>query len=246
MISGLRSRTNPHKKMIAGKTALITGASSGIGKAIAAALHAEGVKVIGLCRSVENVPDGVTALACDLTIPAQIEDAFSQIRELDILINNAGLAYLSPVATGDPAKWEEMWQVNVHALGLCAQWALKIFPKSGGQIVNISSMSGHRVPPTGGFYAATKFAVRALTEALRAELKNTKSATRVSSISPGFVDTPLLDQYFDGREEQLAETRAKIKMLTAEDIAASVLHILKAPAGVEINDLLLRSADQAV
>ena len=85
-----------------------------------------------------------------------------------------------------------------------------------------------------------------MTDALRAELKNSGSATRVSSISPGFVDTPLLDKYFDGREEQLAETRANIKMLSAQDIAASVLHILKAPAGVEINDVLLHSADQAV
>jgi len=229
-----------------GKKVLITGASSGIGKALAEALLAEGAQVIGLCRSVENVPEGVTAIRCDLTESAEISAAFSKVGELDILINNAGLAFLSPVTTGDPLKWEEMWRVNVHALGLCTQAALQCFPESGGHIVNISSMSGHRVPPSGGFYAATKFAVRAMTDALRSELRSQESATRVSSISPGFVDTPLLDQYFEGREEQLAETRANIKMLSAEDIAASVLHILQAPSGVEINDLMIRSADQAV
>ena len=232
--------------MLTDKKVLITGASSGIGKAIAEALLKEGAEVIGLCRSVENLPPGVAPLSCDLSEPDQIAPAFSSLAQLDILINNAGLAYLSPISTGDPEKWQRMWQINVHALGLCSQYALKLFPPSGGHILNISSLSGHRVPPTGGFYTATKFAVRAMTEALRSELKLVNSATRISSISPGFVDTPLLDHYFAGREDQLAQTRAKVNMLTPQNIAATALHILSAPPGVEINDVLLRSSDQAV
>ena len=232
--------------MLNDKKVLITGASSGIGKAIAEALLKEGAEVIGLCRSVENLPPGVTPLSCDLSEPDQIATAFSSLDQLDILINNAGLAYLSPISTGDPEKWKRMWQINVHALGLSSQHALKLFPPSGGHILNISSLSGHRVPPTGGFYTATKFAVRAMTEALRSELKLVNSATRISSISPGFVDTPLLDHYFAGREDQLAQTRAKVNMLTPQNIAATALHILSAPPGVEINDVLLRSSDQAV
>jgi NADP-dependent 3-hydroxy acid dehydrogenase YdfG len=232
--------------MLTDKKVLITGASSGIGKAIAEALLKEGAEVIGLCRSVENLPPGVTPLSCDLSEPDQIATAFSSLDQLDILINNAGLAYLSPISTGDPEKWKRMWQINVHALGLSSQHALKLFPPSGGHILNISSLSGHRVPPTGGFYAATKFAVRAMTEALRSELKLVNSATRISSISPGFVDTPLLDHYFAGREDQLAQTRAEVNMLTPQNIAATALHILSAPPGVEINDVLLRSSDQAV
>jgi NADP-dependent 3-hydroxy acid dehydrogenase YdfG len=232
--------------MLTDKKVLITGASSGIGRAIAEALLTEGAEVIGLCRSVENLPPGVTPLSCDLSEPDQIATAFSSLDHLDILINNAGLAYLSPISTGDPEKWKSMWQINVHALGLCSQQALKLFPPSGGHILNISSLSGHRVPPTGGFYAATKFAVRAMTEALRSELKLVNSATRISSISPGFVDTPLLDHYFAGREEQLAQTRAEVNMLTPQNIAATALHILSAPPGVEINDVLLRSSEQAV
>jgi NADP-dependent 3-hydroxy acid dehydrogenase YdfG len=232
--------------MLTDKKVLITGASSGIGRAIAEALLTEEAEVIGLCRSVENLPPGVTPLSCDLSEPDQIATAFSSLDHLDILINNAGLAYLSPISTGDPEKWKSMWQINVHALGLCSQQALKLFPPSGGHILNISSLSGHRVPPTGGFYAATKFAVRAMTEALRSELKLVNSATRISSISPGFVDTPLLDHYFAGREDQLAQTRAEVNMLTPQNIAATALHILSAPPGVEINDVLLRSSDQAV
>jgi len=228
------------------KTALVTGASSGIGKAIAIALQESGMKVIGLCRSVENLPAGVTPLACDLRDATQIQEAFLSLDHLDILVNSAGLAYLSRLTDGDPALWEEMWQVNVHALSLCCQLALPLFPENSGQILNLSSMSGHRVPPTGGFYAATKFAVRAVSEALRAELKTAGSSVRVCTLSPGFVDTPLLDKYFAGREDQLKQTRESIQMLTPESIAASALHVLTSPPDVEINDIMMRSADQAM
>ena len=228
------------------KTALVTGASSGIGKAIASALLKEGMSVIGLCRSVDQLPDGVKPLACDLRDESAIKVAFESLKELDILVNSAGLAYLSRICDGYPSDWEEMWRVNVHALGLCSQLSLALFPERGGHILNLSSMSGHRVPPTGGFYASTKFAVRAVSEALRAELKTRGNNTRISCLSPGFVDTPLLEKYFAGREDQLAETRAKIDMLTPEAIADAALHILTSPASVEINDVLLRSADQAI
>ncbi|MDG1148706.1 MAG: SDR family NAD(P)-dependent oxidoreductase [Akkermansiaceae bacterium] len=228
------------------KTALVTGASSGIGKAIATALLDQGMTVIGLCRSVDQLPDGVKPLACDLRNESAIKAAFETLEELDILVNSAGLAYLSRICDGNPSDWDEMWRVNVHALGLCSQLSLALFPEGGGHILNLSSMSGHRVPPTGGFYASTKFAVRAISEALRAELKNSGNKTRISCLSPGFVDTPLLDKYFAGREDQLAETRANIDMLTPEAIADAALHILTSPASVEINDVLLRSADQAI
>ena len=228
------------------KTAVVTGASSGIGKAIASALLNQGMTVIGLCRSVDQLPDEVKPLACDLRDENSIRSAFESLEGLDILVNSAGLAYLSRICDGNPSDWEEMWRVNVHALGLCSQLSLPLFPERGGHILNLSSMSGHRVPPTGGFYASTKFAVRAISEALRAELKSSGNKTRISCLSPGFVDTPLLDKYFAGREDQLAETRANIDMLTPEAIADAALHILTSPASVEINDVLLRSADQAI
>ncbi len=228
------------------KTALITGASSGIGKAIAEALIKEGMSVIGLCRSIDDLPPGVTPLPCDLREVSQIQAAFADLPQLDILVNSAGLAYLSRLSDGSPEQWEEMWRVNVHALSLCCQLSLTLFPDTGGHILNLSSMSGHRVPPTGGFYASTKFAVRAISEALRCELKAAGNKTRISSISPGFVDTPLLDHYFAGRADELQTARDEIAMLTPEAIAATAVHLLSAPPEVELNDILMRSAQQSV
>ena len=145
--------------------------------------------VIGLSRSVDQLPDGVKPLACDLRDESAIRSAFETLERLDILVNSAGLAYLSRICDGNPSDWEEMWRVNVHALGICSQLSLAHFPESGGHILNLSSMSGHRVPPTGGFYASTKFAVRAVSEALRADLR-TAETKRVFHVSRPALSTP--------------------------------------------------------
>lgn len=228
-----------------GKTALVTGASSGMGYAIAEHLRDHGADVTGLCRNTGRLPAGVAPLACDLSDTTQIAAAFAQLGKLDILVNNAGLAVLSGITGGDPRDWQTMWRVNVHALAICCQMALPLFPGSGGQIINISSMSGHRVPRTGGFYAATKFAVRAISDALRSELRSAGNNTRVGTVSPGFVDTPLLDTYFAGRQDQLEKTKNSMEMLTAEDVARAVLHALTSPPHVDITDIQVRCADQA-
>ena len=107
-------------------------------------------------------------------------------------------------------------------------------------------MSGHRVPPSGGFYAATKFAVKAVTEALRFELKASNNKTRVAMISPGFVDTPLLDLYFKGDEEKLKKLKNEIHMLDPINVAESVTHIIEAPSHVEIGDIQLRPSEQGI
>lgn len=229
---------------IAGQTILVTGASSGIGRATSLALMEKGARVLGLCRDVSKLPAGVEAICCDLSDPAAIEAVFAEIKHLDALVNNAGIALLSRVSDGSPDDWERMWRVNVHGLTLCCQRALPLFKEGAGQIINVSSMSGHRVPPSGGFYSPTKFAVRAVTDALRSELRADCKVTRVATISPGFVDTPLLDHYFKGRESQLEQTRNSIKMLTPEDVARSILHVLESPLHVEITDIQMRSADQ--
>ena len=176
--------------------------------------------------------------------PAEIDKVFASLSHLDILVSNAGLALLSRIADGNPADWETMWQLNVQALTICCQKSLALFPESGGQIINTSSMSGHRVPPTGGFYSPTKFAVRGISDALRYELRADGNPTRVATVSPGFVDTPLLDDYFKGREDQLAQTRSSMRLLQPEDVASSVLHILNTPLHVEITDIQMRSVDQ--
>ncbi|MGI9240164.1 MAG: SDR family oxidoreductase [Verrucomicrobiales bacterium] len=238
---------------LSGRTALITGATSGIGRAIAVALAEAGVRVIASGRREERLQEVVTelgansvAIPVDLRRQESMDAMFNALEALDILINCAGVAPKAPVLAGGYEQFSELLEVNVLALAYCAQRAVRLFAPDGGHIINVSSMSGHRVPPSGGFYAATKFAVRALTDSLRYELKAAGDKTRVACISPGFVDTPLLDTYFKGNEHELAKLKSGLRMLEPEDVAASVLHLLQAPAHVEIGDILLRPSDQSV
>ncbi|MEK7953997.1 SDR family oxidoreductase [Luteolibacter soli] len=227
-----------------GPIVLVTGASSGIGRALCELLLDRGANVLGVTRRPNSLPQGVAPIQADLTKREEVLEVFSHLGRINALVNCAGIAYLARITDGNPADWEEMWRVNVMALALCCQLSLRHFPKQGGRIVNVSSMSGHRVPPTGGFYAPTKFAVRAVTDALRNELKAISSPVQVACVSPGFVDTPLLDQYFRGREDSLRKTRESMTMLKPEDVAYSILSILEAPTHVEIGDILMRSSDQ--
>ncbi len=227
-----------------GKTLLVTGASSGIGRALCELLIERDANVLGVTRNPSALSENISPIVADLMQPDEVRSIFDGLGKIDALINCAGVAYLSRIIDGDPDDWDEMWRVNVMALALCCQLSLKHFPASGGRIVNVSSMSGHRIPPSGGFYAPTKFAVRAITESLRAELKNVQSPIQVACVSPGYVDTPLLDLYFRGREQALAQTKAAMRMLQPEDVAYAILTILEAPPHVEIGDILMRSADQ--
>ncbi len=229
---------------LSGCTILVTGASSGIGRALCEDLRDRGCRVLGVTRRPGALPHDVAPLVADLTSRDAIHSLFEHLGPIDALVNCAGVAYLSRLSDGNPADWEEMWRVNVMAVALCCQFALRHLPASGGRIVNVASMSGHRVPPSGGFYSPTKFAVRALTDALRAELRAARSPHQVACVSPGFVDTPLLDLYFRGREEMLAKTRATMRMLQPADVSAAILTILEAPPHVEIGDILMRSGDQ--
>lgn len=231
---------------LSGRTILLTGASSGIGRATGIQLRDAGAHVIGVSRRPGSIPEGITALQADLTSRDEIQQLFQRLDHIDGLVNCAGVAYLSRLVDGNPADWEEMWRVNVFALALCCQLSLRHFPKTGGRIINVSSMSGHRVPPTGGFYAPTKFAVRAITESLRLEIKSAQLPVQIGSVSPGFVDTPLLDDYFRGREETLQKTKTAMTMLAPEDVATCILTMLESPAHVEIGDIQLRSSDQRV
>ncbi len=224
---------------------LLTGASSGIGAAFAQLSLDQGHQVLGVSRNPDQLLAGVTPIKADLTQTPDISAIFQQCGQIDALINCAGIAYLSPISSGDPSQWEEMWQVNVHALALACQLALSKL-NHYGSIINVSSMSGWRVPPSGGFYSPTKFAVRAITEALRSEQRAIDSTLRIGSISPGFVDTPLLDHYFQGREQQLIQQRKSMQMLSPHDIAQSILHILESPLHVEIGDIQLRSTGQSI
>ena len=242
------------------KKALVTGASSGIGRAIALALSREGASVALLARREERLAQlsamitgeggiaysfPVDLAKTDLTQDA-VHMAASSLDGLDIVINAAGVAKQAKLTDGLIEDWKNMLDINVLALSIVTREALPYLPENGGHIVNISSMSGHRVPGKGGFYAATKFAVRALTEGLRQELRGAGNQTRVSSISPGFVDTELLDDYFSGGENDQAKYDAiDYPILKPEDIANLVIHLLKMPKTAEVTDILVRPTAQA-
>lgn len=241
------------------KAAIITGASAGIGRAVARALARHGCRVTLTARRGDQI-DQLAGAIIDLggqalAVPADIRDeaALTRVFEasqkrwgrLDILINNAGIGRKAPLHGGATEGWRAMWEVNVLGLSIATREALARFnPQSGGHVVNISSMAGHRVPPGGGFYAATKHAVRALTEVLRGELRANGSRSRVSAISPGFVDTEFFLGYHEGDQAKARESVSHYKVLDPDDVAASVIHVITAPDHVAIHDMLMRPSEQ--
>ncbi len=243
--------------------AVITGASSGIGRAIAHKLAHEGYN-LALCArrqerletlSTELQAQGSTVLtqAVDLRDEAQILNFFQAIEQhfptVDVLINSAGLGHQESLMTGSTEAWREMLDVNILALCICTREAIQRMktsehPGGRGHIVHISSMSGHRIPiAVAGLYSATKFAVRSLTEILRRELRTDGSAIRISSISPGIVETEFAEKYSKSAE-QAAATYAQHPMLQADDIANAVTYLLNQPSHLEVHDILLRPTQQ--
>ncbi len=243
-----------------GKRVLVTGASGGIGRAIAIAAGRHGANVAIAARRTERLEDvageirreGGSALVLPADflsedeIIATVARAAAEWEGLDILVNSAGVARQSNLMDGDSADWSEMWQINVFALATASREALRFFPDSGGQILNLSSMSGHRVPGRGGFYAATKFAVRAMTEGLRQELRHAGNLTRVGSLSPGFVDTELLDDYFASGDSPLKKEEAiRFPIIQPAEVAHIALQQLTMPPNVDMTDVLFRPTGQA-
>lgn len=243
--------------------AVVTGASSGIGLAIAQRLASLGYDLALCARRQERLnalaaeleAQGVTVFtqAVDLRDEAQILSFFQAIDRhfprIDVLVNSAGLGHPDPLMTGSTSAWREMLDVNVLALCICTREAIQRMqtaehPTGKGHIIHLSSMSGHRVPTTvAGLYSATKFAVRSLTETLRRELRQADSAIRISSISPGIVETEFAEKYSKSAD-QAAATYAQHPMLQAEDIADAVAYLLKQPQHVEVHDILLRPTQQ--
>ena len=222
-------------------------------------LHAMGARVIATGRRTERLRDLIRELEADETTligldldlrsSESIANAFETGRKqwggIDILINNAGVGYKSSLLDGDQEQWREMWEVNVMGLSLCTREAIADFRRRAcaGFVINISSLSGHRVPRGMGFYAATKFAVRALTEGVRQELRDQDSNIRVAQISPGIVESEFHLKLY-GSSEKADELYAQVDALKANDIAAAVAFVLTQPSHVEIHDILVRPTDQ--
>jgi NADP-dependent 3-hydroxy acid dehydrogenase YdfG len=242
-----------------GQVALVTGASSGIGRAIARRLALGGYRVAICARRRERLTalvddltqQGATVAAyqTDLRHESEILNLFSTIRTawggVDVLVNNAGLGHKESLMDGETEAWREMLEVNVLALCICTREAVRDMQSRGhaGHIVHLSSMSAHRVPAGSGVYAATKFAVRSLTEGLRQELRAAGSAIRVSSISPGFVETEFAEKYTKSAEKA-KETYSRFPVLQPGDIAEGVWFALSQPPYVQVHDILVRPTEQ--
>ena len=185
----------------------------------------------------------------DLRSEADILSAFSAVRErwggVDLLINAGGLGRKAPLTEGSSELWREMLEVNVLGLCICTREAIQDMRARGddGHVVHLSSMAAHRVPEGSGVYSATKFAVRSLTEGLRQELRALGSGIRVTSVSPGFVETEFAEVYH-GSAEAALQTYGRFKVLQPQDVAATVMHVLKAPEHVAVHDVLIRPTGQ--
>lgn len=243
----------------AGQVAMITGASSGIGRAIAHRLAQEGYR-LALCarrgdrlwalrEELEDLGAEVLIQPVDLRQEAEILGFFHAVRQawggVDVLVNNAGLGHKQSLLEGDTEAWRDMLEVNVLALCICTREASRDMRAKGGRghIVHISSMSGHRVPEGSGMYSATKFAVRSLTEGLRLELRAAGLDIRISSISPGFVETEFAEKYHQSKAKG-QEVYRKYPVLQPQDIAEAVAYILHQPEHVQVHDLLVRPTRQ--
>lgn len=251
-----------------GRVAVVTGASAGIGAAIAKLLCQNGMKVVACARRIEKIQEIFGSeetkakqllhpYKCDLENFDEIRTMFEWIENepelgrVDICIPNAGLSANTSLLDGNVDEWRQMLNVNVIALNLCTQLAVRSMIKhkiDDGQIVMLNSMSGHRVP-TGSptkFYSATKFAVTALLEGWRQEIRALgPNHIRVAQVSPGVVETEFSFAMNPGKPEKAEKLYSSMLCIQAKDIADSVLHIIAAPIHVQIHDILVRPTEQA-
>ncbi len=245
-------------KILAGRVALVTGASSGIGVATARALAAAGADVAiaarrqdrldALARDLERSGVKVLVLAADLLreeenrrIVAATEAHFGR---LDILVNNAGVMLLSPVDGANSDDWRRMLELNVLAPMVSSQAALPGMRARGdGHIVNISSTAGRIANPNVSGYSASKFGIVAFSESLRREVY--KDKIRVTVIEPGIVETELREHIpHAGTKQAIDAFAASVRQLQPEDVANAVLYCVSQPAHVNVNEILMRPTDQ--
>jgi len=239
------------------KTAIITGASSGIGAATSRELAAHGVRIVIAARDVDGVEamvdelkaSGVPAIGhvCDVTSRADMaalaqytQDSFGSI---DILINNAGLMLFSNWTDVAIDDWDKMVDVNIKGyLNTIAAVLPFMITQGSGQILNMDSVAGHQVGPAAGVYSATKFFVQAMTESMRKEL-GVHHGIRVNTVSPGVINTGWADKVTDPEGRKAAQELNKLA-ISPEDIGRAVAYSLNQPANVTVNDLIISPTRQ--
>ena len=240
------------------KTALVTGATSGIGGATAQILAKNNYKII-LCGRRE---DRLTALEKELSEYTEIHTLSFDVRDkkavfesinslpeafstIDILINNAGNAHgLDPIQTGDLDDWDAMIDINVKGLLYVSKAIIpQMMERKSGHIINIGSIAGKEVYPNGNVYCASKHAVDALNQSMRMDLN--PYGIRVGAIHPGMVETEFSEVRFKGDTDRASTVYKDIKALQAEDIADIIYFVVSRPSHVNIGDLVVFPTAQA-
>jgi len=242
--------------MVANRTrpvAVVTGASSGIGAATAAALGRRGYQIVAGARRIQRVQRVVgdlgMALPLDVTDQKSVDAFVAQVSKtfgrVDVLVNNAGLASgLAPVAEARDEDWIAMWEVNVLGLMRMTRACLPLLRKAKhGHIVNLGSIAGFEVYKGGAGYTASKHAVRAISRTLRLELNG--EPIRVTEIAPGMVETEFSLVRFRGDRKAAKAVYQGVKPLVAEDIADCIVFAVTRPPHVDIDEIVIRPIAQA-
>ena len=230
-----------------GKTAIVTGASSGIGAATLAALRREGMRVAGGARRADRIDADVT-LELDVIDPASCERFVEQAVEalgggLDALVNAAGLALgRDPFDESTEADERTVLETNVNGLIRMTRLALPHL-RDGGHIVNLGSVAGRQAYPNAALYVASKYAVRGFTYALREDLLG--RPIRITTVDPGLVETEFSMVRFRGDESTAAGVYEGVEAMRPEDIAECVLFALTRPPHVNVDELVVKALAQS-
>jgi NADP-dependent 3-hydroxy acid dehydrogenase YdfG len=251
--------------VLADTVAIVTGASAGIGEATALALARRRARVVlaarradrldALARRIAGTQGHALPVACDVADRAQVTRMVATTLEtfgrIDVLINNAGVMPLSPLAKCRFDDWDRTIDVNLKgALSVIGCVLPTMLEQKTGHIVNVGSVAGRRVFPTAAVYCASKFALHAISEALRMELAaraaEDGNAIRVTVIAPGIVTTELRDTIVDAETRRAAQANydAVKQELTSADIADAIIGVLEAPPHVGVNEIVIRPATQ--
>jgi NADP-dependent 3-hydroxy acid dehydrogenase YdfG len=232
------------------RTAVVTGASSGIGEATVRSLAAAGFEVMAAARRVERCEElarevGGRAQRLDVTDPDSVAELAATVSELSVLVNNAGGALgLEPVAEADEENWRQMYEANVMGVMRVTKALLPALERSGdGHIVVIGSVAGVEVYPGGAGYTAAKHAANAVTRTLRLELLG--KPIRVTEVAPGMVETEFSLVRFEGDREKAERVYEGTTPLRAEDVADAIAYVVTRPPHVDVDYLSIKPTHQA-
>jgi 3-hydroxy acid dehydrogenase / malonic semialdehyde reductase len=228
-----------------GKTAVVTGASSGIGAATAQALARAGAQVVGGARRPELIAEPVVALELDVTDPASCDRFVTEVTRdgIDILVNAAGLALgREPFDESSEEDERTVLETNVNGLIRMTRLCLPHL-RDGGHIVNLGSVAGRQAYPNGALYVTSKFAVRGFTYALREDLLG--RPIRITTVDPGLVQTNFSLVRFRGDEQQARAVYEDVEAMRPEDIAECVLFAVTRPPHVNVDEIVVKALAQS-